>query len=51
MQSFGLFPGVWCLIVDVDIHSPMKMKQTQCSDTSAIKHHTRGTTQKIARNI
>jgi hypothetical protein len=22
------------------IHSPMKMEQTQCSETSAIKHHT-----------
>jgi hypothetical protein len=26
----------------VDIHSPMKMEQTQCSETSAIKHTTPG---------
>jgi hypothetical protein len=26
----------------VDIHSPMKMEQTQCSETSDIKHHTPG---------
>jgi hypothetical protein len=24
----------------IRIHSPMKMEQTQCSETSAIKHHT-----------
>jgi hypothetical protein len=29
----------------------MKMEQTQCSETSAIKHHTQGNTQKIIRNI
>jgi len=27
---------------EVDIHSPMKMEQTQCSETSVIKHHTPG---------
>jgi hypothetical protein len=36
----GCSPGVSCLIVD--IHSPMKMEQTQCSETSVIKHHTPG---------
>jgi hypothetical protein len=30
----------------VDIHSPMKMETTQCSETSAIKHHKRGNSPK-----
>jgi hypothetical protein len=27
-------------ILDLRVHAPMKMEQTQCSETSAIKHHT-----------
>jgi hypothetical protein len=32
----------WVVPRRVDIHSPMKMKQTQCSETSAIHHQTPG---------
>jgi hypothetical protein len=46
-QTFAVF---WMLRVifnsrrfgTLHIHSPMKMEQTQCSETSAIKHHTPG---------
>jgi hypothetical protein len=31
--------GTLCLF-HLHIHLPKKMKQTQCSETSAIKHHT-----------
>jgi hypothetical protein len=37
--------GTLCLfrkVGQVDIYSPMKMEQTQCSETSVIKHHTPG---------
>jgi hypothetical protein len=42
---------MWCLIADVSEHcvgsifiayEDMKMEQTQCFETSAIKHHTPG---------
>jgi hypothetical protein len=50
--SFGWFAGVWILCVDVSEHClfhihwlftpPMKMEQTECSETSAHKIHTPG---------
>jgi len=35
----------------VDIYLPMKMEQTECSETSAYKFQTPGITQKKAYNI
>ena len=58
MLSFGWFPGVWILYADVSEHClfhvhrqvgartrtylPMKMEQTECSETSAYKIQTPG---------
>jgi len=47
MLTFGWFPGVWNLYADVSEHYvcsilPLKMEQTECSETSAYKFHTPG---------
>ena len=58
MYSFGYFPGVWLLYADISEHSictifiswiwsilhiqPMKMKEIECSETSAYKNQTPG---------
>ena len=52
MLSFGQLPGVWSLYADVSEHCPfhlhrqvdvpMKMEQTECSETSAYKLQTLG---------
>jgi hypothetical protein len=45
MFSFGLFSGMWSLIANVSehcvgsTHLPMKMEQTECLETLAIKLH------------
>ena len=50
MLSYGLFPGVWILYADVSeqyvpsshTYLPMKMEQTECSETSAYTIQTPG---------
>jgi hypothetical protein len=45
LDSLRLLKGILDFYLDLylhilHIHSPMKMEQTQCSETSTIKHHT-----------
>jgi hypothetical protein len=47
MLSSGYFPGVWIVYGDVQLHIlhaylPMKMEQTECSETWAYKFQTPG---------